>query len=582
MLPSRKESEVSGNPTPDRPWVLIGEGVVAKQLGFTTEGLGAGGILSQARDHVLALMGTDSRTPTDPNGTRYAVTRFLEDRLGVRYLWPGESGKVVPRRATIDVADFEIRFTPRLAQRHIRSLGYHDRLQIGLDRLGFTRQEYEAHVAEASKTEAASGDWFQWHRLGGTLNMKGGHAFTQLWAKYGKEHPAWFALQPNGSRDQSANPDRARLCKSNPELIAAIARDKIEELNRDPGLLGVSVGPNDGGRSSFCICPRCEALDDPRGREVKLWDFTGKVRRDFAHVALTDRMVFFWNGIAEQVTKAHPDKYLVVDAYSAYEAPPVSRALHPNLVVRFAALGYHDEAYRQQSLHDWDDWSRAASRIFFRSNLMLIGRRTGLPLVYVHKFGQDFRHLADHGMLGTDFDACCHHWATQGLNTYVIARLNWDPDQDVDALIDDYCRSGFGPAADSVCRYFTRLEALLDASARQKPQPTPALAVFGTEVVNDLRRLVEQARAESGGDEAIGRRLDFLELGLNWTDLEAQAHALLASPAKVAPDVAKPLLDRRHALMREIFQKAPFALNVAYISWGEDALWNRLGYQPPR
>jgi hypothetical protein len=33
--------------------------------------------------------------------------------------------------------------------------------------------------------------------------------------------------------------------------------------------------------------------------------------------------------------------------------------------------------------------------------------------------------------------------------------------------------------------------------------------------------------------------------------------------------------------MREVFQQSPLALNVAYISWGEDGLWARLGWKPP-
>jgi len=64
--------------------------------------------------------------------------------------------------------------------------------------------------------------------------------------------------------------------------------------------------------------------------------------------------------VAEQVAKVHPDKFLVVDAYSVYAAPPVERKLHPNLVVRFAPLGYHADDYRQESLRDWDGWSKAA------------------------------------------------------------------------------------------------------------------------------------------------------------------------------------------------------------------------------
>jgi hypothetical protein len=574
-LPIRTEDRVMGSPTQERAWVLVGEGQLTEKLGLTSKGLGPGGIFQSAKGQVLALFGSDAHTPSDPHGTRYAVTTFLEDKLGVRYLWPGEIGKICPTAKTVTVADFQQRFTPKLAQRRIRSMGYHNRIQVGLDGLGFTKAEYERLLADAQRTRAESPDWFAWHRLGGTLNLNSGHAFGHLWAKYGKDHPDWFALQPDGSRDQSRSPDRARLCVSNPDLIAAIAREKIDELARNPALLGVSIGPNDGGRTSFCSCPKCEALDSRKGPKVLLWDLTRGTRRDFEHVSLTDRMVYFWNAIAEQVVKAHPAKLLVVDAYSVYAAPPVERKLHPNLVVRFAPLGYHAESYRQESLRAWDGWSKAAKRLFFRPNLMLLGRRDGMPLLYVHKLGKDFQYLAAHGMMGTDFDACCHHWATQGLNYYFAARLHWNPEQDVDALAADYCRAGFGPAAKFMRRYFDRLEALMDEAAAAKAKATP---VFNTESLAGLRKELQQARREAGSDPAITRRIDFLEVGLRWTEIEARAHSFL----QANKDDAKKTLDERFALMRDTFQKQPLALNVAYISWGEGAVWARLGWKPPR
>ena len=61
----------------------------------------------------------------------------------------------------------------------------------------------------------------------------------------------------------------------------------------------------------------------------------------------------------------------------------------------------------------WDDRSSVASIVsgmVVILALMLAGRRDGMPLLYVHKFGKDFRHLASHGMMGTDFDSCCHHY----------------------------------------------------------------------------------------------------------------------------------------------------------------------------
>jgi hypothetical protein len=577
-LPIRTEDRITGSPSQDQAWVLVGEGKLAKKLGLTSKSLGPGGIFQSAKGNVLALFGSDVHTPSDPNGTQYAVTTFLEDKLGVRYLWPGDLGKVVPRRETITVADFQHRYTPKLAQRRIRSMGYHDRIQVGLDRLGMTKEEYQRLLADAQRTQIESPDWFGWHRLGGTLNLSAGHAFTHLWAKYGKDHPDWFALQSDGSRDQSKNPDRARLCVSNPDLIAAIAKEKIEELNKNPNLLGVSIAPNDGGRPAFCTCPKCKALDSAKGRKVLLWDFSKGNRRDFEHVSLTDRTVYFWNAIAERVVKVHPDRFLVVDAYSVYAAPPVERKLHPNLVVRFAPLAYHAEDYRQDSLREWDGWSKAAKRIFFRPNLMLAGRRDGMPLLYVHKFGKDFRYLADHGMMGTDFDACCHHWATQGLNYYVVARLHWNPEQEVSAIVDDYCQAGFGPAAKSVRRYFDGLEALMDEAASKKVTPT---TVFHPKALDRLRKELEQARRDAGSDPAIAKRIAFLELGLRWTEIEVRAHTFLADSGKADKEAVKKTLDERFTLMRHIFRETPLALNVAYISWGEDALWSRVGWKRP-
>jgi hypothetical protein len=185
-LPILTEDKITAASTQKQAWILIGEGKFTDKLDLTSKGLGAGGIVLHAKGHVLALFGGDARTPADPNGTRYAVTTFLEDKLGVRYLWPGELGKVVPRQETIVVADFERRFTPKLAQRRIRSMGYHDRIQVGLDRLGLKKEDFERQVADAGRTQSESPDWFGWHRLGGTLNMNGGHAFTQMWGKYGK------------------------------------------------------------------------------------------------------------------------------------------------------------------------------------------------------------------------------------------------------------------------------------------------------------------------------------------------------------------------------------------------------------
>ena len=588
-LPVKKESDVSEEPTAEQAWVLVGEGKLASRLGLSSKPLGPGGMVLCAKGDVLALFGTDERTLTDRDGTRYAVTTFLEDKLGVRWLWPGELGKVVPRRNTIHVKDFDQKFTPHLVQRKVRDARCNDRLEAGLKNLGFTANDYKSRRAAAERTAAESDGWFGWQKLGGTFAVSGGHAFGDLWKEYGKEHPDWFAMQPNGSRDQSRNGERARLCKSNPDLIAAIAREKIKELNKRPDLQGVSLSPNDGGVNTFCTCPKCEALDAPNGRKVTLWDNTGGARREFEHVSLTDRMVYFWNAIAEQVTKVHPKALFTVDAYSAYCSPPLLRKLHPNLVVRFVNIQYTDETLRQQGLTDWNEWAKAAKKVYFRPNLMLAGRRSGSPLIYVHKFAQDFRYLAHHSMWGTDFDSCVHNWATQGLNYYVVARLHWDPDQNADDIINDYCRTGFGPAAKTVRSYFDKLEAITNQIATNREAlnddmdaaKIEPIGVFTPAVVAELRDLLRQARQQAVNDETMLKRLAFLELGLRWTETEARLHTFFHKDAKLDKAGAKKACDERFAMMRDIFENNVLAVNVAYISWGEDGYLKRLRWRHP-
>src|SRR5262249_44207338 len=152
-----------------------------------------------------------------------------------------------------------------------------------------------------------------------------------------------------------------------------------------------------------------------------------------------------------------------------------------------------------------------------------------------------------------------------GLNYYVVARLHWNPEQDVNAIVEDYCRTGFGPASKSIRRYFERLEALMNEAAAKNGKAT---AAFGREAVAGLRKELDQARKEAGSDAVIARRVAFLELGLRWTEVEARAHAFLADPGTADKEAARKVLDERFALMKEVFQKTPLAVNVAYVSWG--------------
>lgn len=577
VVDGRIQSSASG--AAQDAFVLIGESALTRQLGATADGLGAGGILIRTLPNALVLLGADDKTPADPDGTRYAVTTLLEDALGFRMLWPGELGLVAPRRPTVTIPAMDRSFTPLIGQRQIRNARYNDRVQAGLDHLGVTKTSQDKAEAVTLGTSADQPGWFDWQRLGGKVGIVGGHAFGEVWEKYHAAHPEWFALQPNGSRDLTKlTPARARLCKSNLALIEALARDKIAELDRTGGK-SISLAPNDGGSATFCMCAECKRLDPPEGRKIQLWDMTASPRRDFEYVSLTDRMVWFWNQLATRITAKHPDALLTVYAYSAYLAPPVREKLHPNLVVGFVGMNYRRAADREQARQDWNAWSAAAKKLYWRPNLLLFARREGTSSLYAHKLAEDLRTFAHHSLVGTDFDSCMHHWATEGVNYYVLARLLWDPDANVDAILDDYCHAGFGGAAREVRRYLARIEELTNEIAARDGDPPSA---YSPAVVAGLRRMLEAAD-KLAGDDTIRRRVAFLRRGLEFTALQNRTHDFVVRNA-VQPLTAaekgelKALQQEKWLFMRRIYREEPLAVNVPMVAWGSEGAFRALGW----
>src|SRR5207253_11268969 len=98
----------------------------------------------------------------------------------------------------------------------------------------------------------------------------------------------------------------------------------------------------------------------------------------------------------------------------------------------------------------------------------------------------------------------------------------------------------------------------------------------------ELDKLIAQAGHEAAGDADALKRVQFVRTGLRWTGIEVKAHRFLDDPANADKTAAKHVLDERFALMHEIFQKQPLAVNVGYVSWGEDGGWGQIGYRAPK
>lgn len=475
-------------------------------------------------------------------GTLFGVYDFIERELGVRWLFPGDHGEVVPKRPTITIGEINRREQPRIEKRKVRNVAV-------------SREETYAPVLakwgvpldawKAAQGEPATGPWYRRMRLGQRIEVNGGHAFAGWWEKHGKEHPEWFALQPDGTRNQK--PVRERLCKSNPQLWDEIARMKIAEFKADPALLTASISPNDGGPNKFCMCAACRALDPADAPKLlndsQLIDPATKL--PFAeYPSLSDRVFTFFNEIAARVGNEMPDRSLVAYAYSVYRGLPVKvKKLEPNLIVGYVGL----------NLEEIDAWSRIAPKLFIRPNDLGPAIDLGMPRNHAAHLAKAMKFSFEHHAIGFDFDNGHGNWSAHGLDYYVLCKALWNPDLDVRAAIADYCRAAYGPAAAPMQRYHDRLEKISDQVradpelAPRSPHAARLRRYYSDETLTTLEAEITAAKTAVADDAGAKARIQMAAEAVKYARLVT---ALL----EVAHEKESPLYQERLAAVESFLK----------------------------
>ncbi len=541
--------------------VLLGDGRRVRRLGLSRQGLDAEGFLVKTVGDCLVILGGDDRAL---KGTYYGTLAFLERSLGIRWLLPFDVGEVVPRQKTITVGPLDFKDAPRFAVRNFRNQYDNGGLwQVSKPYMG----DEKRHLQLAQR----AAEWFSLQRLAYGVKLNGGHSNENWFEKYGKTHPAFFAQQPDGRRFVPARyAGYAKLCVSNPTVIQAVVDEALAELKKNPQLESIGISPNDGGDWGYCMCPECKKWDDPRGQ--KLTFRPTYETPTFEYVSLSDRYARFYSEVAERVCKQYPHVLVVGMAYGHYTAAPRQTRLHPNVVILYVGGDvYYSDRERAVVRRDLVGWGKAGARLAWRPNWL---RQDGWPITYPHKLAEDVRALYHMGMRYGDFDTCVNDWGAGGLNYYVLARLLWDPGQDVDALIDDYCRKGFGPAAPAMKRHFACLEeassqvaAVFDDKGDWYPIAerlyTPAF------FESAYARLKEADTLAGRGDDppAIRRRIDLFRQAMQWTEIHVEQLKAVRALREKRGDRAtcEALLARREQWYKDHLYTE--ALPVPYIRW---------------
>ena len=555
--------------------VLVGAEKLAGEAGARVEALPPEGLLIRTVGTRLVLAGREDAIGSRDcqRGTSFAALAFLEDVLGVRWLWPGPLGEVVPELRTIVVPPTDRTDAPRLVQRKMRDwLG-----QTNSDKWQAARKAMPMEDEPLRDMAAQSGAWLRHMRLGRSVEYQYGHGFTTWWQQYHEAHPDWFAQQTGGSREwprSLGDYDRVKICVSNPAVLDQWVANALAHFKAHPEGASFSASPNDNAYNGHCMCERCKAWDPPDAPKVELVSVNEKGEKvTFEYPALTDRYVRFYNLAAERLAAAAPGKLVGGYAYGAWKTPPVREKPRENVIIGFVGYGYLSDTTRAAARQSWDVWARAAPHLFLRPNLLHDG--FGYPVVYARRLGEDLRHCGQTGMMAADFDSVVHHWAGQGLNYYVLARLLWNPSADVEAIIDDYCHKGFGPAVPAVRAYFDALERQTSALAAAMPAdfrgwnkefPPAMLQQFSPQALAAMRGHLDKARQLAAGDARVLERIEFLAKGLEYARLQTEAVRAVAA-AEQAKDwaPARAAVEARERLLRENLYG--FALGVSNIEW---------------
>lgn len=420
----------------------------------------------------LILIGRDESiggTQTQA-GTHLAALTFLQDHLGVRWLWPGPGGTDYSRSPTIRLEPFEDRYHPPLRFRQLRASMY-QRQGTNLRSLPGVPHTPEWLKDQDRQTRL----WLNRHRLDhapsgespsalrGSLAFAGGHAFPLWWDRFQAQHPDWFALQHDGTRSAFPTQRDVKICVSNPGVAEQWLADAQREFASQPARTVKSASENDRGWMGYCLCENCRAWDNPQAPILEtplVWE-----NHREAHYALTDRYVRFWNTLARGLRERFPDRqaHVGIYAYNALRPAPTRQALEENIMVAFVGIHRRDpiqnsHAHKTEHRQLWQQWAQMTHQLVWRPNL--INQTAGLPYVFMFRHGENMNFLADHKLVGLDVDTLPGHWSTQGPQYYVTAQLAWNPRLRVEDILEDYYARAFGPAAESIAAYFDVFEQL--------------------------------------------------------------------------------------------------------------------------
>lgn len=358
----------------------------------------------------LELTGAGSRGPI------FAVYKFLEKAAGVRYWSPW--CEYVPKLKKFSVPKtFELRHVPSFEWRN--GWGVSDNGRPSVINPWKRKIGHNAVFPPETKAEPYEVG------LGETMMNR----FLRP-DRYFAAHPDWYALR-DGKRAGT------QMCASSSEALDRLVEEVREYLRAHPRTVVLAMASQDN--ADFCRCKKCEKILQRYG---------------CGNTALELTVV---NGVARRLADEFPSVQFAALAYWTKQTPPAKMKIEPNVAVglalerNMAAPVYKDARWRENAA----GWRKAVKGNLYFWDYYANYCNFNEPRPDFVNIAENLRSYRRLGMKGGFAQLRLGELANFGeMLAYLWGQLMWDCDQDENALIAEYIRGNYGPAAAEVQAYW--------------------------------------------------------------------------------------------------------------------------------
>ncbi len=517
----------------------------------------------------------------ETSATLFTVYHILENDNGVRWLWPGKLGTVIPESAV-----FKFKGGDYIQGTKLKFFFWRQLWRINPN---WPAEELGAKFLNEEVT------WLLRHRSNRDLSEQHyPHAFEKWPHKFLKSHPEYFNMLPDGTR--RADPTNwggqlhlISMCSSDPGFRTRVVTEWLENFN--PKIPRINVKCND--TDDRCVCDSCMAEDESAvPTAVRRAKALARYKKGDRHWSeelgdVTKRRIKFYKGVMAEADRLAPEKKAKFSGliYANGSMPPENTHLGDRFQFSFCPPMMFPWTKAKVARYKafWDGWYKTGAHLVMRPNFTLDGHC--YPINYAEEFFDCYRFAESRSLTGSDFDSLTGMHGAQGLTLYTIARLQNSPSDITFEQIRKEFFSAFGAASAYIEKYFDETARISrsdeNISKAQGPEggAWTTFFLFGhqlftVEKLSALGKILDDAAAAVKDDPLAAARVDFIRLG--WKN------ALLTAETAVAFDGFK-----KHGEYTEFAEKitaldefraknaASHAFNIGYCDVRETFQWPR-------